>query len=98
MFFVLVLLTIVAISRFTASGHRVTTQTQRTSSKRLTTSLAYAAVAWTILASTALLFLPAYSGTQWSSSDNGSVVVTTRHQTLLEKEGRSIIAVLALPV
>ena len=66
-------------------------------SDRTTRILAWAAVAWTVLVGLALLVVP--MGTSVAVASNGSeVVTTTSHETLLEQEGTSVVAVLLVPV
>jgi hypothetical protein len=75
----------------------MTDSRRRTWSDRTTRTLAWAAVAWTVLVGLALLVVP--TGTSVAVASNGSeVVTTTSHETLLETEGPSVIAVLLVPV
>ena len=75
----------------------MTAPRRRSWSDRTTRILAWAAVAWTVLVGLALLVVP--MGTSVAVASNGSeVVTTTSHETLLEQEGTSVVAVLLVPV
>jgi hypothetical protein len=84
---------------------RATAHRRRPWSDRTTERLAWAAVAWTVLAGTVILFAPLYSTVSVSSSSSMSsagspteVVTTTSRGTLLEHEGTGAVAVLLVPV
>jgi hypothetical protein len=84
---------------------RATAHRRRPWSDRTTGRLAWAALAWTVLAAGVLLLAPmvttesASSGGWPSSAGEPTEVVTTRSQeTLLEYEGASVVAVLLVPV
>jgi len=66
-------------------------------SDRTTGILAWAAVAWSVVVGLALLAVP--TGTSVAVASNGSeVVTTTSHETLLENEGASVVALVLVPV
>jgi hypothetical protein len=84
---------------------RATAHRRRPWSDRTTRRLAWAAVAWTVLAGTVLLFAPLYSTVSVSSSSSMSsagspteVVTTTSRGTLLGHEGIGAVVVLLVPV
>jgi hypothetical protein len=84
---------------------RATAHRRRLWSDRTTGRLAWAAVAWTVLAGIVLLFAPTISTVSTSSSRPVSstgtpteVVTTTSRGTLLEHEGAGVIVVLLVPV
>jgi hypothetical protein len=75
----------------------MTAPRRRSWSDRTTRILAWAAVAWTVAVGLAMLVVP--TGTSVAVASNGSdVVTTTSHETLLEHEGPSVVALLLVPV
>jgi hypothetical protein len=75
----------------------MTARRRRSWSDRTTRILAWAAVAWTVAVGLAMLVVP--TGTSVAVASNGSdVVTTTSHETLLEHEGPSVVALLLVPV
>ena len=94
---ILLLVGVALMSNAARLGVRATAHRRRPWSGRTTSALAWAAVAWTV--AVALVLLVAPMGTSVSVASNGSeTVTTTSHPTLLETEGASVVAVLAVPV
>lgn len=102
---ILTLLGVVAMAGGAALTIRATAHRRRPWSDRTTRRLAWAALAWTVLAGSVLLFAPTTSSVSVSSSGSMSsadspteVVTTTSRGTLLQQEGASVVAVLLVPV
>ena len=98
----LTLLGVAAIAGGGALVMQATAHRRRPWSDSTTRRLAWAAVAWTVLAGVVLLFAPTISvsssGSMSSVDSRTEVVTTTSTETLLEHEGASVVAVLLVPV
>ena len=100
---ILTVLGVAAMAGGAALTIRATAHRRRPWSDRTTRRLARAALAWTVLAGSVLLFAPttssvSSSGSMSSADSPTEVVTTTSRGTLLQDEGASVVAVLLVPV
>jgi hypothetical protein len=102
---VLMLVGVAAMVTSAALMIRSTAHRRRPWSDRTTRGLAWTAAAWTVLAGIVLLFAPTMStvsvsssGSTTSGGSSAEVVTTTTRETLAQREGPSVVAVLLVPV
>lgn len=102
---ILILLGVAALTGGAVLMIRATAHRRHPWSDRTTRRLAWAAVAWTVLAGVVLLLAPTSSTVSASSRGSMSsthapteVVTTTSRESLLQHEGASVVAVLLVPI